>query len=387
MSFQTLATMTEDNILWHAKQLFTGSKDETSLSECESSSDMEPLSEEEEEYDDTCMSAAEHRAKSIVRAQRRRKPSLMIRIPTTGRRHEVAVQSQAKEDSLAQKPTEHMFRDAERMIAKVLAAKRARKCDDGTNLLVPSPIAPKEIQLRTKCDVLKEAKCEAQDSSKWTTIIFDWDDTLFPTWFVKNVVRPTSPDNDIFCELQADSPFLPQLQEHARLVREVLTSASKVARVGIVTLAADGWVADSSEWYLPGLDLPKLLKDLNIRVYYARNFSRGDLSRIADEEDGVNMMVVAKQFAMTKCLNKIRGNRDWKHANVISIGDSIYDHEACRECMFSHGHEGNVCKTVKLLDDPTLKALDLQLKKLKLCLPSLVANGDDVDFELESVCL
>eukprot|EP00928_Gymnodinium_smaydae_P005517 TRINITY_DN11879_c0_g1_i1.p1 TRINITY_DN11879_c0_g1~~TRINITY_DN11879_c0_g1_i1.p1 ORF type:complete len:345 (+),score=51.89 TRINITY_DN11879_c0_g1_i1:87-1121(+) len=323
---QTSGSMIEDSIHLDVKHLSTGSLDETRLPKSDISSDMEPLSEDDEEdHEYTCMSTAEQRAVSILRAHN-------LRSPSKGRRDETAVQMQAKDISPAHEPIEHAL------------------------------------------------TCEA---SKWTSIIFDWDDTLFPTWFLRNIVQPASPDLDDFFELQADSPFLSQLQEHALLVREVLISASKIARVGIVTLAVDDWVEKSSEWYLPGLDLPQLLTDLNIRVYSARKISQRDLSRIADDKDGVNMTVVAKQFAMKKCLNKIRGNRDWKHANVISVGDSIYDHEACRECMFSHGREGNVCKTVKLLDDPTLKALDLQLKKLKLCLPNLAAHGDDVDFELE----
>merc|ERR1719401_2321314 len=61
-------------------------------------------------------------------------------------------------------------------------------------------------------------------------ILFDWDDTLFPSWWRNAVMKPSLVRVDA-------SHYDEVLCSHARAVEAVLRSAREVAKVEIVTLA------------------------------------------------------------------------------------------------------------------------------------------------------
>jgi len=224
---------------------------------------------------------------------------------------------------------------------------------------------------------LGEQRVSSGFESNETCIIFDWDDTLFPTWYIQNVVRP--------CSIGADVPvptmFVETLAEYAQVVVELLRKARAVGRIAIVTLAQRPWVEQSARIYLPSLGYDELIAELDIPVYFAREFVKKQQVRL--DEEGVNMFVVAKRNAMVKCINKQRKKVGCEPKNIVAIGDSIIEHEAIKEVVWSfEGH--HLCKSVLLLDKPPIEILSNELKVLCSGIQKMVAYHDDFEFNMEN---
>lgn len=220
-----------------------------------------------------------------------------------------------------------------------------------------------------------------EDEGERPVVIFDWDDTLLPTWFITDVIHPCHPDGPKYGPLPKDSVFAGQLAEHARLVRETLITAAQVAKVAIVTLAARPWVHDSAEWFLPDGDIPELLKALDIPVYYAREFVSQHDRWACSVEEGVDLYMIAKRNAMTQVLHRYCPRGRWKDANVTSIGDSGAEEEAMKEIMWEHD---GLCKTVRLIQEPALDVLGMELQILTSWFPKLVSYSEDAHIHMDS---
>lgn len=222
-------------------------------------------------------------------------------------------------------------------------------------------------------------------------IIFDWDDTLFPTWFVQEVVRPCVPGNAWEARLPAESPFREPLAAHASAVRAVLTVARAVAQVAIVTLAMRPWVLNSAERFLPGLDLPELLLRLGIPVLYAREHVKRPDACLARREEGVDVFTVAKRATMLKCLRKLYGKRPCPRMNVTSVGDSPAEKDAIKEVLWAASEQpwlqGQIatplCKTVQLIHQPSVQQLGDELHLLATWLRRMASHGEDFDICVE----
>lgn len=206
-------------------------------------------------------------------------------------------------------------------------------------------------------------------------IILDWDDTLLPTSFIKQVVVPGLDEDDRDGPVPPESHFFSELRLHAGVVEEILRAASQVARVAIVTLATRWWVHISAERYLPGLDLNLLLQELNLTVYPA---DRQSAMVKALAMSGRDPCKVAKKNAMLKCLKKLYYGIEcpW---NVISIGDSTIEQEAIKECVSGTAKQKSLCKTVKLPESMSLAELRSELQQLVPVLQRLVSYGKDFD--------
>ncbi|CAE6946371.1 unnamed protein product [Symbiodinium natans] len=128
------------------------------------------------------------------------------------------------------------------------------------------------------------------------------DDTLFPTRHVTEVVKAVHNQEG---PLPHESPFYAELKAHAQVVESILLAAREVVgRVSIVTLARRPWVETSASWYLPGVDFDKLMQDLEIEVFYAREHITRPHIYNAQLEEGVDMFVIAKrnvQHAVLPC--------------------------------------------------------------------------------------
>jgi len=243
-----------------------------------------------------------------------------------------------------------------------------------------------------------------------TSIIFDWDDTLLPTSFITDAVR--------ICPPKCGSPALPRgragprrgsarstggsciskdfpcyaaLQRHAELIRRVLTCATGHGRVAIVTSASRPWVFESAEQYLPGLNLPGLFQDLKIPVYYAgehkgstaTNSADTDLAMMEHEEE-LDDHSAQKRNAMAEFLqlNSASQGEESGRKNLFSIGDSLAEKYAAKAAAGAAGRKGAqrpVCKTVKLMCDPSLKQLSDQLLILERHLVALASHDGDFD--------
>lgn len=222
-------------------------------------------------------------------------------------------------------------------------------------------------------------------SSSETVIIFDWDDTLFPTWFVSEVLIPCVPDVRKNEPLPKDSPFAGALSAHSKTVRSLLHTARSIGRVGFVTLSQRPWVSKSAARYMPDLDIEGLCHDMKIPIVYARECVKRPMLSAADVEEGVSILTVAKQQAMAKALKKLYGRgADW--VNVLSIGDSIVERDAIKELLWSQEQESDrapLCKTVKLMDEPSVEQLGAELVLLSMWLRSMASHQEDFDIAMD----
>lgn len=210
-----------------------------------------------------------------------------------------------------------------------------------------------------------------------TCIIFDWDDTLFPTWFVQNQVRPCAGEEGIV----VPPMFVEAFSRLTHVIREVLLKARSVGRVSIVTLAQRPWVEKSAHIYLPDLRIEELFKELKIHIFYAREFVKK--AQVRPDEEGVNMFVVAKRNAMVKCLGKMKKKYGIEPNNIIALGDSIIEHEAIKEVVWAReGH--NLCKSVLFMEKPPMEILSNELTLVGCSIEKMVEADDDFDFNMET---
>jgi len=212
-------------------------------------------------------------------------------------------------------------------------------------------------------------------------IIFDWDDTLFPTWYLTEVVQPCL--HEKYAKLPEDSRFSDSLAAHAQLMKQVLQAASSVAQVYIVTLAQRQWVEDCCRWFLPGVDMTSLMKELGIRIYYARDYVSFNDRMAASLEDGVHLYTIAKRNAMKKCLRASCRKSGIRRVNVMAVGDSQAEIEAVRDVMWSeYDTDENRCKTVKFVSDPKIDQLASELEVLQSCMTPLLEAEWDADIDV-----
>lgn len=212
-----------------------------------------------------------------------------------------------------------------------------------------------------------------------TVIIFDWDDTLLPTTCIRALANVSRANR---AALDA------QLSKHAAQVEVVLRAARCVGNVSIVTLSKQGWVPKSARLFLPGINIPALFRELGITVHYAQEESVHCPGALAAED-----WTALKRSAMAKCLDIWHSTGAFGACNgevasmdfvsVVSVGDAEAEQLAAKSLT---GAAAGVvadtrllCKTVKLMDQPTLGQLGAELMILPELLPKMAAHDKDVD--------
>jgi len=240
--------------------------------------------------------------------------------------------------------------------------------------------------LRKQSTVKRSPLPPPKDSLDNAVIIFDWDDTLLPTTYIKQVVDPKLPTLESIRlgehqegPLTTKSPHFEKFRKNALVVEQVLREARKVARVDIVTLATKNWVDISAERYFPGLDVQELLRELDIEVYHCDRQS--DLfQHIA--QSGRDPCLAAKKAAMSKCLLRLYHGSNL-HWNVLSIGDSVCERDALKECL--QGAKDAICKTIKIRENLPIADLTKDLQLLIPNLMSLAGHQQDFDRTMENL--
>lgn len=219
--------------------------------------------------------------------------------------------------------------------------------------------------------LVDSARASAQScAGNASVLLFDWDDTLLPTSTIRALRSPhrarwTQPLSSM------------DMQVHAELVEKVLRAARAVGHVSIVTLSKNNWVLKSAEKYLPALDMPWLIKELGITIYYAQEEEKNCPGALAAED-----WAALKQLSMTRCLDAWRASgalaADQK-PSVISIGDSDAEQEALKATLGAQAMDRPFCKTVKLMDEPSLDELSRQLQALPMWLERMAVGKLDFD--------
>lgn len=246
----------------------------------------------------------------------------------------------------------------------------------------------------SECDSSPRSPAVAELNLEASTVIMlDWDDTLLPTTSIRN--RPSTMSRTNRLDLDA------KLRRHAAQVELVLRAARSVAHVSIVTLSKRGWVPKSAGLYLPGLDIQALLRELDVTVYYAQEDSDNCPGALAAED-----WTSLKRSAMARCLDDWLAAGVFRKCNldgtspdfvsVVSVGDSVAEQQAAMSLTGSAAgvvpDKQLLCKTLKLMDQPTLEQLGEELLLLPALLRTVAACDTDVDLtarnpsELASCC-
>ncbi|CAE8673297.1 unnamed protein product [Polarella glacialis] len=110
------------------------------------------------------------------------------------------------------------------------------------------------------------------------------------------------------------------------------------------------------------------------------------VSRAVPERDPY---MEAKRIDMSTCLDKFYPREEWRK-NVISIGDAMAEQEALKEVLRdlaepSFGTRAPLCKTVNLLDHPSLEQLSSELRILLVWLSHMVKYDKDFDLAMDKL--
>jgi len=246
-----------------------------------------------------------------------------------------------------------------------------------------------------------------------TMLVLDWDDTIFPTTFVRK-------DCGLDWRRSIAEQVLPgpgRTELEALFVRltncmeNFITSSCSMATVCIVTLAKHPWVLTSCDNFLPAFR--PLMEKYNIKIIYARDCMTEDMRReygantfkTSDQE--ADFWMRAKQAAMEREITEMYTSSGSSWKNIISIGDSDFERVALLATAESHvstasasaqviesgltsefvtkaGHIQRLrAKTVKMLEDPSLEELIAQQTLLTSWLPHLINRdfGLDITFQ------
>mmetsp|Transcript_120004 Transcript_120004/g.233651 ORF Transcript_120004/g.233651 Transcript_120004/m.233651 type:complete len:357 (-) Transcript_120004:131-1201(-) len=243
-----------------------------------------------------------------------------------------------------------------------------------------SPVSPKS--LASSCS----------DVHRWfepseTVIIFDWDDTLFPTSYLQQ-----HHIGQLGTSKEQPAEFLENatkaMHSHIKVVDNLLRLAGKLGQVLIVTMATEIWVNLCVEKHIPGFR--DLLEAVGAQVVAARSGVPVDQQRQAcsdDRDPSQYLKTRAMQRAVRDFYNEGR-RRSWK--NLLSIGDSSAERCALQDIVFRrvqrnrHGRWKECrCKTLTLMQEPSLEQLTTQLQRVTQSLPALVTHDGDVDAILD----
>ena len=272
--------------------------------------------------------------------------------------------------SNAQAPPRSRHSQPERISRLVAAAMRP---------IVPLDTPPVSPLLEPESQLLGDANPGIETS---TLILLDWDDTLLPTTWLSQMscggpvldlkLADTSAESLARCEAQA---------------LRLLDACCMHAHVVITTNSEKGWVESSGSKFMP--KVASRLINARVPIFSAQAAFRSPGSRL--EHDVVDTWkrkafhALLCEFArQQRCNKRFGGDRGVKGCNLLSIGDSEFERDAARYCaeklaLESHSNGVQICKTVKLEDDPSVAVLRLQQAGLAERIRSLVHAKQDLD--------
>eukprot|EP01066_Platyproteum_vivax_P003901 Platyproteum_vivax@DN1489_c0_g1_i1.p1 len=174
-------------------------------------------------------------------------------------------------------------------------------------------------------------------------IFVDWDDTLFPTSEVRRLQMQTK-----------SKAAATKALESANWLLRIQTFLSSLVRLGftaIVTNSSRDWFTESMT-YLKGMD--GLIKDLNIEVLFSRDFCT---EKPRTFEENVDCRVSTYEFGL-----KTLSMQGVSHADIVSVGDSPVDHEACRQVAEKKSDFVRNARCFELECVPSLETVSQQLE-------------------------
>jgi hypothetical protein len=212
------------------------------------------------------------------------------------------------------------------------------------------------------CDSISVCSEESEDEEELfspldTLVIFDWDDTLLPShWLRAHGLELEGPEPS---EQQWEA-----LEALSVRVAQTLREAASQGTVLLITNAGQGWVELSCAKFMPSL-LPLLQ---SFRIVSAR-------SRF--EPQGVQSPAEWKRLAFQEEISRFYRSG---HKNLVSIGDSPHE----RDALVSVAEQLDCCaKAVKLADRPSLEALVAQHEVIGGCVRAIVQHSGNLDMHVQ----
>jgi hypothetical protein len=194
-------------------------------------------------------------------------------------------------------------------------------------------------------------------------IIFDWDDTLFPTTWMR--------EHGL---LEKEAGITPQqdeqLQALADVVAVTLEAAKRRGCVAIVTNAEQGWVEMSCEAIMPSLQ--SHLE--GVRIVSARS---------RHEKHGLYAPTTWKCLAFEELVGEFYSAFDQSDVtlrrNIASLGDSEHEMEALK--WVATGSECHA-KCFKFMQQPCLEQLIEQHELIAGFIDDVVDHDGNLDYEI-----
>lgn len=250
-----------------------------------------------------------------------------------------------------------------------------------------------------------------------TVIVFDWDDTLFPTTYVSDDL---SLDWNLPLERQnLGAAEIADIRDRLALCEEraiaALKKAKELSHVVVVTLASAGWVDLSCKAFYPKVG--QHLKEEAIAVIYAQEreetlqvaYNKVEFQADADVERYWGLVKGAAIADEASRFYSQYEGQSWK--NILSIGDSCFERygllaassaymqgkmlanssvwspsqEGCWEIV-QGGHVKKLrAKCCKLVDQPEPAELSLELEMVERWLENMVCLDHGFDLDLEAL--
>jgi len=256
-----------------------------------------------------------------------------------------------------------------------------------------------------------------------TFIVFDWDDTLFPTSFLIDELRfdwrtPLAQQRGL--APNARKEVLRKLAQCERHAAEILQRACNCGHVVVVTLAAKGWVEQACRLFYPKVG--EVLRNLQIKIVNAQEkmkqrqgYNVLPNGKPVDPSSMEEFYGLLKGRAISEEIEKFYSQYEgqtWK--NVLSIGDSRFerygllaastaymqrrrlsnlDHEPYQPAQRGAWQKVEAgdhvvhlrVKCCKLVDNPDLDELAIELEMVTKWLNLMVILNEGFDLDLEAL--
>jgi len=292
-----------------------------------------------------------------------------------------------------------------------VAMEVALRASVGPSIFSENALMGKQTVTKSKA----KAPISAELMKENTCIIFDWDDTLFPTTWIRED-----------CGLNWRYTIAEQVEPSARrdVVEDLLAKysvractffkeACSLGHVAIVTLAKKPWVHDSMKKFMP--ELMPLMEQHKIKVLYARDHITKKMQQEYAAQDfktgnqEINFWMRAKASAMKEELEAFYGSRKMPWKNVVCIGDSDIERTAVLTISDEYAqdlgkHEGKLImkgltseveskdgqkirlrtKVLKMLDEPSVEELTAEIFVMTDWLPQMVRQDEGFNVQLDS---
>jgi hypothetical protein len=198
-------------------------------------------------------------------------------------------------------------------------------------------------------------------------LIFDYDDTLFPTSFLaQNGYKLDGPDASP--EIQAI------LDEYSKIVERTLLDARQHGRVVVVTNAESGWISLTAQKFMPRLGhLLSSFPSISARsTYEPLGISNPFEWKLKAFES-----VIYEHHQMVSTPDAIA------RINVLSFGDSIHERDAAHQVCASLSSSPLFCKSIKFIERPDVAQLTKQHVLIRDSLVKVIEHEGTLDLCIE----